>query len=93
MSLRAPGNILIILLALLEPAFILWLVYWRKHRKDASLDAVIKLFAVGASSHTHKVHIYIYYIHIIVDDGGRVGASHRLYDCARKYKSSLVMSL
>lgn len=48
-SLRAPGNILIILLALLEPAFILWLVYWRKHRKDASLDAVIKLFAVGAS--------------------------------------------
>lgn len=50
-SVGAPGNVLIILLALLEPAFILYLVYWRSNRKDASLDAVIKLFAVGTPTH------------------------------------------
>jgi hypothetical protein len=30
-----------------QPIVILWLVYWRKRRAFASLDLVIKMFAVG----------------------------------------------
>ena len=46
-SFAEPGNILILILALVEPALILYVVYWYRNRKDASLDTVIKLFAVG----------------------------------------------
>jgi hypothetical protein len=47
-SVREPGNLLILFLAFLEPLLILYLVYWRHHQRDANLDLVIKLFAVGA---------------------------------------------
>jgi len=33
----------------LQPVVVLYIVYWRKHKKEASLDTIIKLFAVGRS--------------------------------------------
>lgn len=40
-------NILILLLVFIQPFVILYFTYWRYHRIHASLDYVIKLFAVG----------------------------------------------
>jgi len=42
-----PQNIVVLLLVFLQPLLILYLLYWRSRRKFASLDYVIKLFAVG----------------------------------------------
>ncbi|GAB5036753.1 Hypothetical protein NocV09_04800120, partial [Nannochloropsis oceanica] len=43
----SPGSALILTLAVLQPVVVLYIVYWRKHKKEASLDTIIKLFAVG----------------------------------------------
>lgn len=40
-------NFLVLVLVFLQPLLIMYFVYWRKNRKYASLDFVIKLFAVG----------------------------------------------
>ena len=40
-------NVLILLLTFLQPLVILYFVYWRARRQYASLDIVLKMFAVG----------------------------------------------
>ena len=42
-----PLNIAVLVLLFAQPLLILYLFYWRYHRSHASLDYVIKLFAVG----------------------------------------------
>ena len=42
-------------LAVLQPVIVLYIVYWRKHRKEASLDVIIKLFAVGKSPTQYRL--------------------------------------
>jgi len=42
-----PLNIAVLVLVFAQPVLILYLFYWRYHRSHASLDYVIKLFAVG----------------------------------------------
>jgi RsiW-degrading membrane proteinase PrsW (M82 family) len=42
-----PYNVGILALIFLQPAIILYFVYWRKRRSSATLDGVVKMFAVG----------------------------------------------
>jgi Cys-rich protein (TIGR01571 family) len=42
-----PGNVGILLLIFLQPAIILYFVYWRKRRSSTPLDNVLKMFLVG----------------------------------------------
>jgi len=42
-----PWNVCILALVFLQPAVILYFVYWRSRRQAATLDSVIKMFAVG----------------------------------------------
>jgi RsiW-degrading membrane proteinase PrsW (M82 family) len=42
-----PLNIAVLVLVFAQPLLILYFFYWRYHRSHASLDYVIKLFAVG----------------------------------------------
>jgi len=42
-----PLNIVVLVLVFAQPLLVLYLFYWRYHRSHASLDYVIKLFAVG----------------------------------------------
>lgn len=46
-SARKGAHIVILLLAFLQPFLLLYFVYWRNRRQYASLDMVVKLFAVG----------------------------------------------
>lgn len=41
------GKIIVVVLTFCQAFLVLYLVHWRKHRFDLSLDAVIKLFASG----------------------------------------------
>lgn len=41
------ATVVVVILTLLQAGCVLYLVYWRNHRLDISLDAVIKLFASG----------------------------------------------
>lgn len=45
--LRKPSYFVVLLVVFLQPALILYFVYWRQRRKFAQLDYVIKLFMVG----------------------------------------------
>lgn len=47
-------NILIPLLAFVQPCIILYFLYWRARRQQTSLDLVIKCFAVGFFVTTHQ---------------------------------------
>lgn len=44
---KHPTSIFVLLLVFLQPAVILYIIYWRNFREAASLDYVIKLFTCG----------------------------------------------
>jgi Cys-rich protein (TIGR01571 family) len=45
--LKKPLNIAVLLMVFIQPFLILYFIYWRNKKDTASLDYVIKLFAVG----------------------------------------------
>ena len=46
-ALGKPMNVVVLLMIFIQPFLIIYFVYWRPRRQHATLDSVIKMFAVG----------------------------------------------